>query len=98
MPAGIGEKHPDLAVLDAPGGAGVLAFDARRLVALLEKAGLIQHQHGVRIAEMLDHIGAQVIAHRIGLPVHAGEEVLHAIGAGVPCRFCQMPAVLALQG
>ena len=97
MPNGIGEKHPDLAVLDAACGAGVLALHARRLVALLEKAGLIQHQHGVGIAEMLDHIGAQVIAHRIGIPVHAGKEILHAIGAGIAGGFRQVPAVLALK-
>ena len=97
MPAGIGEKHPDLTVLDAAGGAGVLAFDAGRLVALLEKAGLVEHQHGVRIAEMLDDIGAQVIAHGVGIPVHAGEEILHAIGAGIAGGFRQVPAVLALE-
>ena len=97
VPAGIGEKHPDLAVLDAACGAGVLAFDAGRLVALLQEAGLVEHQHGIRIAEVLDHIGAQVIAHRIGIPVHAGEEVLHAIGAGIAGRFGQVPAVLALE-
>ncbi len=46
---------------------------------------------------MLDHIGAQVIAHRIGIPVHAGEEILHAIGTGIAGGFRQMPAVLALE-
>ena len=57
-----------------------------------------EHQHGIRIAKMLDHIGAQVITHRIGIPVHAGEEILHAIGTDIARGLRQMPAVLALQG
>jgi hypothetical protein len=46
---------------------------------------------------MLDHIGAQIIPHRIGIPVHAREEVLHAIRRHVAGGFAQVPAVLALQ-
>src|SRR5829696_727240 len=49
------------------------------------------------IAEMLDHIGAQIIAHGVGIPVHAREKVLHAIGASIAGGFGQMPAVLALE-
>ena len=49
----------------------------------------------VGIAQVLDHVGAQIIAHGVGIPVHAGEEVLHAIGAGIAGGFRQMPAVLA---
>jgi len=47
---------------------------------------------------MLDPIGAQVIMHRLGISVHAGKKILHAIGAGIADRFGQMPAVLALEG
>ena len=97
MSAGIGEKDTNLTVLNAAGSTGVLAFDARRLVALLEKAGLIEHQHGVRIAQVLDYIGAQIIAHGVGIPVHAGQEILHAIGCHVAGGFRQVPAVLALE-
>jgi hypothetical protein len=56
----------NIRILNAVRGAGVLAFDAGRLVAFFEKAGLVEHQHGVRIAEMLDYVGVQVLAHRIG--------------------------------
>ncbi len=37
----VGEEDAGLAVVDAPGGAGVLAGDASALVALLEKTGLV---------------------------------------------------------
>src|SRR4051812_4739409 len=47
---------------------------------------------------MLDHIGAQIIAERIGVPVNAREELLHAVWRGVAGRLGKMPAVLALQG
>ena len=49
--AGVGEEHPDLAVLDPPGGARVLALHPGRLGALLEEPGLIHHQHPARVAQ-----------------------------------------------
>ena len=97
MAAGIGEKDADLAGLDAPGSAGILALHAYGLIAFLEKAGLIEHQHGLRVTEMLNRIGPQVIAHRISIPVHAREKILHAVWCGVTGRFRQVPAVLALE-
>src|SRR3954469_22750634 len=98
MAAGVAKENADLAVLDAPRRAGVLAVDAGRLGALLEKASLIQHQDCVVITQMLDHIGPQIIAERIGVPVNAREELLHAVWSGVPGRLGEVPAVLALQG
>src|SRR4051812_13590230 len=47
---------------------------------------------------MLDHIGAQIIAERIGVPVNAREELLHAVWRGVAGRLGEVPAVLPLQG
>src|SRR5215203_2073679 len=47
---------------------------------------------------MLDHIGPQIIAERIGIPVNAREELLHAVWRVVAGRLGEMPAVLALQG
>ena len=75
----------------------VLALHAGRLVALLEKAGLVEHQHGVGIAQMLDDIGPQIVADGIGVPAHAAQEVLHAVGGRVAGGLGQLPAVLALE-
>src|SRR3954470_496825 len=47
---------------------------------------------------MLDHIGAQIIAERISIPVNAREELLHAVWRGVAGRLGEVPAVLPLQG
>jgi hypothetical protein len=54
----IGHKHADLAVLDPPGGATVLPLDADRLGPLFEKAVLVDDEHGPRVAQMLQDIGA----------------------------------------
>src|SRR3954465_3490279 len=98
MAAAIGEKEGGLAVLDAPRRAGVRAVDPGRLGALLEKASLIQHQDRVVVTQVLDHIGAQIISERIGVPVNAREELLHAVWRGVAGRLGEVPAVLPLQG
>ena len=51
----------DLRVLDAPGGAGVLALHARRGCALLEVSRLIHDRHRARVAQVLDDIAAQFL-------------------------------------
>src|SRR5215203_4619336 len=47
---------------------------------------------------MLDHIGPQIIAERIRVPVNAREELLHAVWRVVAGRLGEVPAVLPLQG
>jgi hypothetical protein len=42
--AGVHQVDGDLGVLDAPGGAGVLALQANGRRPLLEVAGLVDHQ------------------------------------------------------
>ena len=47
MATGIGQEYADLAVLNPPGRAAVLACHARRMGAFLEKARLINHANVV---------------------------------------------------
>ena len=47
MPAGEGQEHADLAVLDAAGGPGVSPLYAGGPAALLEGAGLAHDQHAL---------------------------------------------------
>src|SRR5829696_3604047 len=56
------------------------------------------HQDRVVITQVLDHVGAQIIAERIGVPVNAREERLHAVWRVVAGRLGEVPAVLPLQG
>jgi hypothetical protein len=94
---GIGQKHPDLAVLDPPGGAGVLPGHPGRLGALLQKPGLVDHQHRRVVTQLLHDVLAQVITHGVGVPGGVIEQPLHRIRGPVPGLLGQRPAVLALR-
>jgi hypothetical protein len=98
LEAGVAEEDADLAVLDPARGAGVLPLHARRLRPLLHEPGLVEHQHGAGIAEMLHHVGPQVVADRVGVPPPPAEEVLHPVRRAVARRLGEPPAVLAFHG
>jgi hypothetical protein len=91
----VGGEHPDLAVGDLARRAGVLSPDATGGLALLEKAGLVDHQHRIRRRQGLEGILADQIAQRVGVPTAAAEHGLLAPRAGIPGRFGAHPAGLA---
>ncbi len=93
--AGISKEHADLAVLDAPGGAAVLALHPDGLRALLHKAGLIHNQDAVLIAQVLDHVPATQLARRVRVPPGVREQPLRTPWPGVPELLGELPAVLA---
>jgi hypothetical protein len=94
----IGGKHPDLAVGDLARRAGVLPPHAAGGVALLQEAGLVDHQHGLRCAERLDHVVAHHIAQSICVPVAAPQDGLLPPGAGITSGLGSHPAGLAPLG
>jgi hypothetical protein len=53
-------------------------------------------QYCLLIAQLCDHLGAQIIANQSGLPLRPREKVLHPVGRAITCSFRQLPAVLAL--
>jgi hypothetical protein len=57
--------------------------------------GLVQHQHRVRVAQVLDHVGPHVVAHAVGVPPCSIEQPLHAVGNQLTGLLGQPPAVLA---
>ena len=95
--AGVGQVDRDLGVLDPSGGAGVLALHPDRGHALLEVAGLVDHQHRVAVCEGGGDVVAQVITHSIGVPRGSPEQVLHAVRVQVAGVFGDAPAVLPRQ-
>jgi hypothetical protein len=95
--AGVHQGDGDLGVLDPPGGAGVLALHPNRCRPLLEVAGLVHHQHRLRVAQVLDHVVAAVIAHLVVIPHRPGQQVLHPVRVGVAGVLGDRPAVLAWQ-
>jgi hypothetical protein len=98
MPEGVGEVDGDLGVLAPAGGAGVLALDANRVRALLQLSGLVHHEHGLLVRQMLQHVAAQVVAEQVGVPLCPPEQVLQPpVRGGVPDVLDYGPAVLARQ-
>lgn len=67
-PGGVGEEYRDLAVLDPPGGAGVLPLNPDRGGARLQVAGLVHDQHRPRVGEPGDHVDTHVVPDRISVP------------------------------
>ena len=95
---GVGQKYPDLAVLDPPRRAAILPLHPNGLVPLLQKSRLVHHQNSMDVAQMLHHVVPEIVANQVGVPDVGGQQVLHPIGGGVPRLLRQLPAVLAFHG
>src|SRR5271169_1176313 len=72
----VGSEDSDLAVRDLACGTSVLPRHSARRLALLEKAGLVDHEHRIVIRQMLDDIIADDIAQAISIPIPATEDRL----------------------
>ena len=92
----VGSKDPDLAVRDLARGARVLPPHTARGLALLEKAGLVDHEDRVIIRQMLDDIIADNIAQSVSIPVTATQNRLLPPGTRIPGCLCAHPTGLAL--
>jgi len=91
-------KNTDLAVGDLAGRPCILAIDAARGLALLEKTCLIDHQHGIVVGQVLDHIIAHDIPQRVSVPTAAPQDGLLAPGARIASRLRPHPSGLSLLG
>src|SRR5260370_25778342 len=92
----VGSEDPALAVRDLACGAGILPRHSARRLALLEKAGLVDHEDRIVIRQMLDDIIAYDIAQGIRIPIHAAQDRLLPPGAGIASRLGAHPTSLAL--
>jgi hypothetical protein len=98
VPGHVGGEDPDLAVGDLARRARVLPRDAAGGLALLEEAGLVEHQHGIRCRQGLEGIVAHDVPQRVGLPAAAAEDRLLPPGAGIAGRLGPHPPGLAPLG
>ena len=64
----VGEKHSDLAVLNAAGRPTILSGYPHRMAPLFEKPGLVDDHDPVRVPQMLDAIRPQIVPHGLGIP------------------------------
>lgn len=62
-----------------------------KLAALLQVAGLVDHQNAVGVAEPVDHHLAHVVADGVGVPFRPVEQPV------MPGMFGQLPARLDLE-
>jgi hypothetical protein len=92
----VGSEDPDLAVRDLARGTSVLPHHSARRLALLEKAGLVDHEHRIVIRQMLDDIIADDIAQGTSIPIHATQDRLLPPWAGIASRLRAHPTRLAL--
>jgi len=70
--ADVGEKDPDLTILDLFGAATLLMRRACRLGSPLGKAGLVNSYHGIRISEVSQDILTQFVTHAVLIPDGSG--------------------------
>src|SRR5205823_1273125 len=57
LPTGIGQKHPNLAMLHPASRPTILARHPSRLLPFFEKPSFSEDHDSLRVAQMLDHIG-----------------------------------------
>src|SRR6185312_10330520 len=95
VPRNIGGEHSDLAIGDLARRASVLARDPTRGLALFQKAGLINDQNRVRIAQRFQHVLTYNVAQRLGVPLPAAQNRLLAPRAWIASRFRPHPTRLA---
>ena len=95
--ARVGQEYTDLGILDPTDSPGILPGHPGRTLLSLQKPGLINDQHTITGAEMLHHIGPQIIAHRVGVPVGRREQTLHPIRARLTGLLRKRPRVLPLR-
>src|SRR6202048_4791003 len=92
----VDSEDADLAIGDLARGTCVLPRHSARGVALLEKPGLVDHEHRIVIRQMLDDIIADDIAQTISIPISATQDRLLPPGARIASCLRAHPAGFAL--
>src|SRR6478672_2224017 len=96
MTRNVGSEDSDLAIGNLACRTSVLPRHPARRFALLEKAGLVDHQHRIVIRQMLDDIVAHDIAQGISVPIPTPQNCLLPPWARIARRLRPHPASLAL--
>jgi hypothetical protein len=67
--ASVRQKDTHLAVLASPGGPAVLPGHSCRFLPFFDKPGFIDDQHTLLSTQVFSHVGSQVVAHRLLIPI-----------------------------
>src|ERR1022692_1304332 len=92
----VGSEDADLAVGDLACGTCVLPRHPARRVALLEKAGLVNHEHRIVIRQVLNDIVPYDVAQGISIPVPAAQDRLLPPWARIASSLPAHPTGLTL--
>src|ERR1700693_4882927 len=88
-------EHADLAIGDLARRARVLARNAARRLALLQKAGLVDDKNRVLIGQRFQRVIAYDVAQRLRIPPATAQDCLLTPRAGIARHFRPHPAGLA---
>ena len=94
--AGIAKKHANLAIFNASGSTGVLAFNADGVSAFFQEASFIDDQNCIGGAQPFKDILAQPITSLICIPTGSVQQMLNSAGRDFTHPLSQLPAVLTL--
>src|SRR4029077_20604679 len=94
----IGQTYPDLAMLDPTGCATLWSGPNGRRLAFFEHPCLLSHEHGVGLAQRLDHRGAEGMADLLSLPRGPPQHMLEAIRGRIPNDCGDLPSIRTLDG
>ncbi|GAA3266439.1 hypothetical protein GCM10020218_003480 [Dactylosporangium vinaceum] len=93
----VGHEHPDLAVLSPSRRPGVLPLHPGRPAALLQKPGVIDDQHRVRIGQVSHHEVTHVITDSVDVELRPAQQPLHPVRAHLTGMFSNRPPVAPIQ-
>lgn len=91
----ISGEHADLAIGHLAGRPGVLAPHAARCLALFQKSGLVDDQHRIISAQVIERIVAHDVVQGIRIPRSAAQDRLPPPWSRVAGRFGTHPPGLA---
>jgi hypothetical protein len=94
---GGGQIDRHLSILDPTGGAGVLPLHTNAVHALLHVPALIDDQDRLGVAEVVDHIAAQVVPDRVGDPLRPRQQMLQPVRGRRSAVLGDRPTVLPIQ-
>jgi len=96
--AGLGQPSASLALLDPPGCAALWSSHTDRMLAFFEQPWRINHEHGMGIAQRLDHRGPSGFADLLGIPLGTPQHMLDAIRCRITNDCGDLPPIFPLDG
>jgi hypothetical protein len=66
------------------------------MLAFFEESRLVDDQHGLRIAQMFDQGGLQIIPDLLSIPLRASQQMLDPVRGPLSVDFGDLPAVFPL--